>query len=156
MAGKNSNFVINEVTIAKPEAKVYHYDVLMAKFENLAVKPRSIEGLESSRPSESLKATKSRPHQVRISNPQKTSESVGLCHHLITWSCKSINKKILTTTTTQYLVFIMSPFSASTLQFSCFFSWAVNSFHVAAAYDQRYFESYAIWFSLLQMNISPW
>ena len=41
--------------------------------------PRSIEGLESSRPSESLKAAKSRPHQVRISNPQKTSqsESVG-------------------------------------------------------------------------------
>ena len=45
------------------------------------VAPRSVEGLESSRPisSESLKATKSRPHQVRISNPQKTSqsESVG-------------------------------------------------------------------------------
>ena len=43
------------------------------------LQPRSIEGLESSRPSESLKATKSRPHQVRISNPQKTSqsESVG-------------------------------------------------------------------------------
>ena len=41
----------------------------------------SVEGLESSRPisSESLKATKSRPHQVRISNPQKASqsESVG-------------------------------------------------------------------------------
>ena len=38
-----------------------------------------VEGLESSRltPSESLKATKSRPHQVRISNSQRTSQSVG-------------------------------------------------------------------------------
>ena len=43
------------------------------------VRSRSIEGLESSRPSESLQATTSRPYQVRISNPQKTSqsESVG-------------------------------------------------------------------------------
>ena len=39
------------------------------------VQPWSVEGLESSRPSESLKATKSRPHQVRISDPQKTSQS---------------------------------------------------------------------------------
>ena len=49
--------------------------------EGEELKPRSVEGLESSRPksSESLKATKCRPHQVRISNPQKTSqsESVG-------------------------------------------------------------------------------
>ena len=63
------------------------------------VRQRSIEGLEFSRPSESSKATKSRPHQVRTSNPQKTSQSVGLCHHFI----ESINrqiKKILTTTTT--------------------------------------------------------
>ena len=36
MAGQNSNFVISDVTIAKPEAKFYHYDVIMAKFENLA------------------------------------------------------------------------------------------------------------------------
>ena len=44
----------------------------------LCVRPRSVDGLESSRPisSESLKATKSRPHQVRIPNPQKTSQSV--------------------------------------------------------------------------------
>ena len=36
LAGQNSNFVISDVTIAKPEAKFYHYDVIMAKFENLA------------------------------------------------------------------------------------------------------------------------
>ena len=36
MSGQNSNFVISDVTIAKPVAKFYHYDVIMAKFENLA------------------------------------------------------------------------------------------------------------------------
>ena len=36
MAGQNSNFVINDVTIAESEAEFYHYDVVMAKFENLA------------------------------------------------------------------------------------------------------------------------
>ena len=36
LAGQNSNFVISDITIAKLEAKCYHYVVIMAKFENLA------------------------------------------------------------------------------------------------------------------------
>ena len=94
------------------------------------VQSRSIEGLESSRPGESLKATKSRPHQVRISNPQKTSQPVDLCHYHI----KLINGQIKNThhnhNTISYLYYV---------SFSCFympFSWAVNSLHTVAAYDQ--------------------
>ena len=94
------------------------------------VTPWSIEGLEFSRPSESLKVTKSRPHQVGISNPQKTSQSERLWHHLI----KSINRQIKKCSP-QPQHHILSLLCVLFLLLHAL-SWAVISFRVAAAYNE--------------------